>query len=197
MHPSRPRPLAALGACVLAGLAGCATASGTATPPGSSAPPTTTTTVVMQTSPGVTGSTDLASSRENAGVVTPLASTPERAWTALVATFGALGIEPANVDVQRRFYGNQGVEPKNGRIAGIPTARLLNCGTTPTGVPLAQSYQVRLSVISSLEPAPEGSRLTTRVSGVAASRDGSSTQVPCGSTGRLEQRIAELMQQAQ
>ena len=185
MRVPRPWLVVALAGCASSGAGG----------PASSAPPTTTTTVVMQTSPGVSGSTDVASSRESSGVVTTLAAPADRAWATLVAAYGSLGIEPANVDVQRRYYGNQSVEPKNGRIAGIPTARILNCGTSPTGVPLAQSYQVRLSVISSLEGAADGSRLTTRVQGTASSRDGSTTQVACGSTGRLEQRIAELMQQ--
>ncbi|HYD53287.1 MAG TPA: hypothetical protein VEA99_11690 [Gemmatimonadaceae bacterium] len=173
-------------------LAGCASGGSGGALPTSSGAPTTTTTVVTSTTPGVDGSTDIAARRDDSGVTSALAMPVERAWTALIAAYGSLDIQPANVDVQRRVYCNQAVEPRSGRVAGLPITQLLNCGFSPTGAPLAQTAQVRLSVVSVVEAAGAGaSRLVTRVQGVATSRDGSSTQVTCGSTGRLERRIAE------
>ena len=183
MRALLPLSLLSFGAC----------ASGGALP--SSGPVSTTTTIVAAATPSPTSmAADVTMKRDESGVVTAIAAPPEQAWNALVATYASLGVPPGTVNVQQRVYGNEALEPKDGKVAGMRTSLVLSCGTSPTGVPLAQSYRVRVSVVSMIAPAEGGSRLTTRVMGTAASREiAGSTPVTCGSSGKLEERIATLV----
>ena len=121
-------------------------------------------------------------------------ATPEVAWIGLPGVYEALEIPVAHVDPSSRTLGNQRHQARR-RLGGEPMSTYFNCGSTLSG-PIATEYEMRISVISQIMPAenPAEAAIVTRVQAAARSRDGSSaTDVPCASSGRLEQRIAELL----
>ena len=172
-------------------LTGCVSSGGNTLPAGT--PSTSTTSVVVGTTLHTSSSSDFALTRDDAGINTTLDLPPYRVWDALGAAYQALGILPTTRDSERRLLGNDNVEPRSGKIGGHRTSLLLNCGTSPTGVPLADSYRVTIQLSSAVSPRGTGSLLTSRVLGSAASREIAGTRINCGSTGKLEESIARLV----
>lgn len=122
-----------------------------------------------------------------------IAASPDDAWRALPEVFQALEIPVENIDSGRRTLGNRQHSVRR-RLAGKALAQYLNCGSSMTG-PIASSHEIQLSVLAQVLPGEGGaSRLQTRVEGSARSPQGASVaSVHCGTTGRLETRIAELL----
>lgn len=120
---------------------------------------------------------------------------PARVWEAVRDTYTALGIPMGTSDPRAMTYGNQKIVVRR-RLADAPLSRFLNCGHTAAGAPVADTYRVTLSLLTTVHPAPGGaSRVTTRLGASAESIDGSSSNVvACGSTGVLETRIGEGVQ---
>jgi hypothetical protein len=122
-------------------------------------------------------------------------ATPEVAWIGLPGVFEALEIPVELLDTGRKMMGNPDHRVR-GRIAGRPLSEYLSCGTTMSGQ-IANQYDVRLSVVSPPLPGEEeeeGTGIRTRVEATARSRSGASgSAVTCSSTGRLEERVAELL----
>lgn len=113
------------------------------------------------------------------------------AWAALPQAYASLGLTPTVVDTASRILGVQGLVIHK-PLAGERLSRLLDCGVDVTG-PNADYYEVRLTVMSGVRAAEDGSStVTTRVSAYAQA-NGQSSNVRCGSTGRLEERIAAAM----
>lgn len=174
-------------------VAGCASGGGALPTTGA---PATTTTLVVGTTLGGAGSADFSVPRDESGVSTTIAAPVDSVWNALWLAYQDLGITPGTVSTERRILGQEGLEPEGGRLAGLRTALVLTCGTSPTGAPLAQTYRVRASVVSTLAAGAAGeTRLTTRLLGTAASREVANTTVSCGSTGRLEAQIASRVRE--
>lgn len=113
------------------------------------------------------------------------------AWAALPRAYASIGLTPTVVDTAQLVLGVQGLVIHK-PLGGERLSRLLDCGIDVTG-PNADYYEVRLTVMSGVRPAGDGSStLTTRVSAYAQA-NGQSSNVRCGSTGRLEERIAAAM----
>ena len=80
-------------------------------------------------------------------------------------------------------------------LAGNSLSTFLDCGTV-VGVPIANTYRIEMSVLTSLQPGTSGgTALHTRVEGKAFDPGSSSRAVPCRTTGRLEQRIAGMVRE--
>jgi hypothetical protein len=120
-----------------------------------------------------------------------LAVTQAQAWAAVSAVYAKLGIPLSVVDSGTHVLGALRVTQRR-PLAGERLSRLLECGTGSFG-PNAERYTVQLTVLSSVQPLPDGrTTVDTRVAG-AASPNGLSSSVSCASTGVLEDRItAEL-----
>jgi hypothetical protein len=74
--------------------------------------------------------------------------------------------------------------------------RLIDCGTTQGG-PSADSYDIRLSVLTQVSPAEGGgggSTIVTTVDAMGRPVAFSGEYVRCTSTGSLETRIADAIQ---
>ncbi|MGH7506938.1 MAG: hypothetical protein ACRELX_14875 [Longimicrobiales bacterium] len=79
------------------------------------------------------------------------------------------------------------------RFAGERMSDLFRCGSSLTGE-RADSWRLEIEATAQVQAAGEGSRLTTRVSTIARSIDGTSRNaVPCSTRGRLEEIIAETI----
>jgi hypothetical protein len=121
---------------------------------------------------------------------------PERVWALMPAVYEGLKIPIGTIDQNSRVIGNRRIQTNSGRIAGARASSYLNCGNTGLGVPIADSYQVDLSVLTQIVPAPGGSaQVQTSIDANATQRGVSSAPVRCASTGRLEQQIAAAIQQ--
>lgn len=120
-------------------------------------------------------------------------SAPDEVWNALPGVYTTLGVPEGLRDHTTGTYGNRRHVLRR-TLDGKPLSRYLSCGYTATGSPIADSYRVQLSVVTTVKPAAGGSEVRTEVGATAQSIEGaSSSAVPCASTGRLEARIAELL----
>jgi hypothetical protein len=122
-----------------------------------------------------------------------LAVPAAKAWAALPAVYAALAVPLTIVDTTYRALGAVRVTVRR-PIGGDRLSLLLECGTGSFG-PVAERYTVQLTLVSTVRVIDDGhSALETRAEGSAA-QNGINASVRCGSTGRLEERVAQLLRQ--
>lgn len=126
-------------------------------------------------------------------VETDLGASAQNVWEAAMAAYEELGIEVTNSEPGRRV-GNRQFRVRR-RLAGDRLSKYLRCGIDATGRPMADSYIVKLNVVSELTSISDlQSRMSTTVSATALKPGGTSTDpVVCTSKGLLEERIADLV----
>lgn len=177
------RRLGSIGLVALAAAA-CAPAASSPRPTPAGPPPSLT----------VTSTEVTVRLSENAGVAPLRLDAPlERVWEALPAVYETLGIPVEVNDASTRTYGTR--RYTYGRLGGKRTMDYVRCGHQGAGPSAVSSYRVRVTIVSSVGPAPdEKSVLATEVTGVAMPVDGTSTgAVRCVTTGDLERRIHSLV----
>ncbi|HEV2129606.1 MAG TPA: hypothetical protein VGR27_00800, partial [Longimicrobiaceae bacterium] len=130
---------------------------------------------------------------DESGMTRTLDAAPERVWAVLPAVYGELGIPVEVSDANARVIGNRRVTTR--RIGGERINTRVRCGNDGAGPSAMNGYLVQLSILTSLQPAAaEKTVLTTQIGGHATPIEGTSTsRVLCATTGRLEQRIAQLI----
>jgi hypothetical protein len=120
-----------------------------------------------------------------------LAVSEERAFAALPAVFTALAVPLTVVDSSAKAMGAVRVLVRR-PISGQRLSMLLECGTGNYG-PNAERYSVQLTLVARAKAIDSThTEVLTMVRGDAAP-NGLSTSVACASTGRLEDRFAELL----
>jgi hypothetical protein len=175
-------------ALLVAALAGCATAA----EPGPQERVTRNTTVIATVDAGgrsrVTPitTTSYTGPREAA-----LESPADVVFAALGAVYQDMGIPVGTIDTPNRTTGNTQVRAR-GRLGRHPVSTYLDCGQTGLRGPAADAYPVRISVLSTVVPAGQGSRLRTLVEAGYTAAEASGT-VACTSTGELEAAIARAV----
>ena len=119
----------------------------------------------------------------------PLAAPPGRAFEALRTVYTELEIPALVSDPATGRVGNTDFW-KSRRLGNEAMSNYLNCGESFTG-PAANSYRIYISLVSIVRPDGKGgSELETAFHAQAQNMEGTSAdRVPCGSTGRLEERI--------
>lgn len=130
---------------------------------------------------------------EPVGATAQLDAPPARVWALMPEVYEALGIPAEINDAGARSYGTRRFSQS--RVAGKRVAELVRCGHEGAGASAMSAHQIRLSIISSLQPAPDGrTALRTEVAGSAAPVEGTSTRpVRCVSLGEIERRIQTLL----
>lgn len=130
---------------------------------------------------------------DESGMTRTLDAAPERVWAVLPAVYGELGIPVEVSDANARAFGNRRVTVQ--RIGGERTSSWVRCGNEGAGPSAMSGYRVQLSILTSLQPAGAGkTTLTTQIGGHGTTIEGTSTsRVLCATTGRLEQRIAQMI----
>jgi hypothetical protein len=120
-------------------------------------------------------------------------ATPDRTFQAVKAVYTALGIPPGTNDPASGRFGNVDFW-KSRRLGDQPMSTYLNCGDSFTG-PAADNYRIYISLLSTVRSDGKGaSELETAFHAQAQNMEGtSSDRVPCGSTGRLEERIRKAV----
>ena len=120
--------------------------------------------------------------------------TPDQAWVALGAVYQELGIPLSLNDAAAKTLGNTGWRVRRS-IGRVPAQRYLDCGSSGT-IQNAETYQLSLSIVSSVKPNPNGGAIvTTALSGTGRNPiTSSSADVRCVSTGDLELRIRDMVE---
>ncbi|MBK5187261.1 MAG: hypothetical protein JJD97_03395 [Gemmatimonadaceae bacterium] len=116
----------------------------------------------------------------------------DKAWAAVPAVFGELGIEPGVIDSKQHVYGNAGANHRR-QLGGQRMSRYFDCGST-VGIENADEYDLLIRVITQIIPAEAGlSTLRTQAEATAHANALSGQVVRCASTGALEARIAHMV----
>ena len=111
------------------------------------------------------------------------------AWGVLPGVYQEIGIPVATTDPSKMMVANPGFEVQ--RIAGSRMNRFLDCGTSRTG-PMANSYQVTLTVSTELTEVAEGqTEVKSLVTGQAINRSTAGYPISCSSRETLEELIAD------
>lgn len=122
---------------------------------------------------------------------TPVAIPAERAFALLPAAYQSLGIEVAHNDPASRTLGNREVTAVR-KLGNVSLSQYLRCGDTVTGAAAVDSYRVRMSVLTTVQPTGTGSELRTDLRAYATA-PGRNDPQECFSTGRLETAIARAV----
>jgi hypothetical protein len=121
--------------------------------------------------------------------------TVAQVWSVLPAVYGDLAIPLTVQDEPRKMIGNEGWRTRR-QIGRVPMQRYLECGRS-SGIENAETYTISMSIITTVSPNPSGgSVVATLVTATGRNPITSSTQeVRCSSTGDLEIRIRDMVQQ--
>ena len=169
---------------ILLGLMGCAS-SGTIERP---ATPQT-----VRVSGSAAGNLSVGMNATTDAKVTRVTAAPADVWRVLPGVFDSFAIPLSSVDDKARVLGNTGFNLRR-RLGSVPLVRLIDCGTTQGG-PSADSYDIRLSVLTQVTPVEGGgSTIITTVDAMGRPVAFSGEYVRCTSTGSLETRIADAIQ---
>ena len=121
----------------------------------------------------------------------------ERTWALLPLAYQALGLPLTTIDPERQLLAANAVRAQ-ANLRGTRLSRYVNCGTSTTGVPNADSYQVQLDVQTRVVPTSDRMHagLATAVRAIGRPTSTSSNaRVNCVSTGALERRVAEVVRE--
>lgn len=121
--------------------------------------------------------------------------TVAQVWSVLPGVFQDLGIPLTVKDDTRKVIGNEGWRTRRS-VGRVPMQRYLDCGRSGT-IENAETYQINMTIVTTVQANPGGGSVVgTIISAVGRNPVTSSTQdVRCGSTGDLEIRIRDMVQQ--
>jgi hypothetical protein len=122
---------------------------------------------------------------------TALSAPVADAWRVLPAAYESLSIPLSMIDSTTRQVGNSGFNVRR-RLGSVPLVRLIDCGTTQGG-PSAETYDIRLSVITHLKAENGGTTLSTTVEAMGKPVAFAGEYIRCSSTGVLESRLADAV----
>jgi len=116
----------------------------------------------------------------------------DKAWAAVPAVYGEIGIEPTLVDSKQHVFGNAGANYRR-KIGAQRMSRYFDCGST-AGISNADDYDLLIRVITQIIPAGDGlSAVRTQAEATGHAIATSGQVVRCSSTGALEARIAHMI----
>jgi hypothetical protein len=116
----------------------------------------------------------------------------DKAWAAIPAAYGELGIAPTLIDSKQHVFGNAGANYRR-QMGHQRMSRYFDCGST-AGISNADDYDLLIRVISQIIPAEGGlSIVRTQAEATGHATATSGQVVRCASTGALEERIAHMV----
>lgn len=160
--------------------------------------PAATSGVAPQSERGVTRiengntSSEVEINTERSAINSRLAASVDAAWAQLPAVYQALGVEGAGVvNANERVFGRQALRIYR-RLGEARLSTIVDCGGTYAGD--ADTYDVRLTVMTSLAPAPGGGTVVRSwVEATGRQQASSSTFARCSSKGTLEREISRRL----
>jgi hypothetical protein len=116
----------------------------------------------------------------------------DKAWAAVPAVYGELGIQPSVVDSRQHVFGNAGANYRR-KMGSQRMSRYFDCGST-AGISNADDYDLLIRVITQIIPADGGlSAVRTQAEATGHAIATSGQVIRCASTGALEERIAHMV----
>ena len=111
------------------------------------------------------------------------------------SVYDEIGIPSATVDAASGRI-SAPTFTKMRKFGDVNLSMFFNCGDSLNGN-IANTYRIYISVVTAVRPDGKGgTQLETAVDGAAADMGGSSSgRIPCGTTGRLEERIQNGVRQ--
>ncbi|HEX8360479.1 MAG TPA: hypothetical protein VF613_10240 [Longimicrobium sp.] len=175
-------------ALLLGTLAACASTGTSGTDTGER----NTTMVTTTNAAGQTSTTAITTYSDVGSRPVEVAGTPDRVFAALGDAYQQFGIPLVTSDPPNRTAGNTQLRLRR-MLGGKPLSDYLDCGIAGLTGPAADTYPVRLSVVSTVTPAGATSQLRTVVRAAYITAEQSGT-TPCNSKGALETAIARAVQ---
>ena len=114
-------------------------------------------------------------------------------WGVLGGVYEQLGIPVTEVDSESMTVGNLGYEAR--RIDGTRMNTYVDCGTN-FGGPLANVYEVTLSILTRLSKVDAQTEVSTTIAATAKPRTNAGYPVDCTSRQKLEPLIVEKVKEA-
>jgi hypothetical protein len=184
LNTSRAETMRVVPSLLLFALASCASSGTTIEQPA--------TTQTVRVTGSAAGNLSVGMSATTDAKVTTLAFAPADVWRVLPGVFESFAIPLSSIDDKTRVLGNTGFNIRR-RLGSIPLPRLIDCGTTQGG-PSAETYDIRLSVLTQVRAADGGSSsIITTVDAMGRPVAFSGEYVRCSSTSALETRIADAV----
>jgi hypothetical protein len=139
-------------------------------------------------------SLDIAWTRDRGVSEHKLLIPADQAYAAFPTVLGELGIEPNVVVTKDMVFGNAGATYRH-TLAKERLSHYFDCGSM-LGVSTADTYEMWIRIIAQVVPADGGlSKVRVEVVATAKATDRPGGNVRCESNGRLEQRIAKMLQE--
>lgn len=122
--------------------------------------------------------------------------TPEQVWAALPDAYQLLGFTATPADSARRDLRTSFMHVSGQLYPGELNSQYFECSrNTPTG-PAADQGDITFAMLSRVEPDGRGgSTVLTQTSARLRRRDASQYPIDCVSTGKVEQMLAQFLQQ--
>jgi hypothetical protein len=143
---------------------------------------------------GMTDGSGLRMTSNTTAKVDTLLTPLDAVWKALPSVYATLEIPIEQFNAENNTIGNSALKVYR-RLGKFPLTRYLDCGQTQIG-PNADSYEVMLSVLTSIRKARSDSTNTvvaTTVSALARPIQFRGDYVQCSSKGALETRFFEVL----
>ena len=145
--------------------------------------------IVASDKQGMIRSSDAANARITIDVP------PARVLAVIKSVYDELGIPSATVDAPSGKISAPSFN-KMRTLGNVNLSMYFNCGDSLSGN-IANTYRIYMTVVSAIRPDGKGgTELETALTGAAADvGGGTSGRIPCGTTGRLEERIQDGVRQ--
>lgn len=133
---------------------------------------------------GISGMTVMVGS---SGQKVALASGRDAIWAKLPGAYEALGLPLSFKDDAQYRLGNGLIKARR-QLNGVQMRTIIDCGSDLNGEK-AETYDIKLSIETSLEAVGQATEITTVVTGLGRSPNLGTSDVSCSTKGELEKRI--------
>lgn len=137
------------------------------------------------------GTVNLRSMRSDPTAEFSIDAPPDQVWRALAVVYDELDVHVTTLDMGNRRIGIENTRMRR-RLGGVRLSKYLSCGER-LGQPLADTDDIRMTVLTQVVPSGSGSVLYTLVDASAKQTGTSGNWVNCATTGELEHHIVELV----
>ncbi|MGH7721199.1 MAG: hypothetical protein ACREON_20460 [Gemmatimonadaceae bacterium] len=121
---------------------------------------------------------------------TVLPASRDSVWPLLLTAYREMGIEVKTLNPAVGELGNTAFTAHRS-LAGKPLSNFRNCGSDAISGPMANTHRIHLSILTTLAPDTAGTAMSTRLRATAQKLGVSSDPLPCSTTGRLEDQLAQ------
>lgn len=167
--------------CGIAFLTACASTGG-----GSGTAPLPVT-ASAQSGSGNAGMTGMTMMMGSSGQKAVVAATRDAIWAKLPGAYEMLGLPLSFKDDTRFRLGNDLIKARR-QLNGVQMRSIIDCGSDLNGEK-AESYDIKLTIETSLYAVGQTTEVTTVVSGLGRSPNLGTSDVSCSTKGEIEKRI--------